>query len=51
MMQEFKVWDIQRWDGGDRADHDLYITSEEEKDKYLAEELTEMCDDALTHLE
>lgn len=34
-MKEFVVWEVQKWDGGDRHYHAFYISSEEEKDKYL----------------
>lgn len=34
-MKEFVVWDIQKWDGGDRVHHAFYLSSEEEKNTYL----------------
>lgn len=34
-MKEYAVWEIQKWDGGDRHYHAFYLSSEEEKNKYL----------------
>ena len=34
-MKEYAVWEIQKWDGGDRHDHAFYLSSEEEKNKNL----------------
>ena len=34
-MKEFVVWEVQKWDGGDRHNHAFYLSSEEEKNKYL----------------
>lgn len=35
-MQIIECWNIQDWDGGERHNHVFYITSEEEKEAYLA---------------
>lgn len=34
-MKEIVVWDVEKWDGGDRRYHAFYLSSEEEKNKYL----------------
>lgn len=34
-MKEFVVWEVQKWDGGDQPYHTFYLSSEEEKNKYL----------------
>lgn len=36
-MQVIECWSVCVWDGGDRSNHAFYITSDKEKDKYLAE--------------
>ena len=33
-MKEYAVWEIQKWEGGDRI-HAFYLSSEEEKNKHL----------------
>lgn len=34
-MQVIECWSIQQWDGGDRQNHAFYLTSAEEKEKYM----------------
>lgn len=36
-MKIIECWSVQAWDGGERHNHIFYVTSEEEKNKYLAE--------------
>ncbi len=35
-MKVIECFEIQRWDGGDRHNHAFYLSSEEEKNAYLA---------------
>ena len=35
-MQQFEVYDIQQWDGGERHNHKFYLASKEEAEKYIA---------------